>query len=137
MPDITDSPFYRVSVKALIFDDQNRLLVFQDSAGEFEMPGGGWEHDETLAECIARELYEEMRVKPQHIGDVRFVYTGPHDNGYHKCVIVVPVTLIAHDFQPTDDDLVAAKFITKEEFSELPFQFNEKAVKAYADKIWP
>jgi 8-oxo-dGTP diphosphatase len=137
MPTINDSPFYRVSVKALIFDDQHRLLVFQDDEGAYEMPGGGWEHGETLKECITRELYEEMRITPSHIGEVQFVYSGLHDTGYMKCVIVVPVTITSHDFQPTDDDLVAARFVTRDEFSELPFQFNEKAVLDYADQIWP
>lgn len=137
MPDITDSTFYRVSVKALIFDDTQRLLVFQDTAGEFEMPGGGWEHGETLNECITRELNEEMRVVPDQIGKVQFVYTGPHDSGYQKCFIVVPVTITSYDLRASGDDLAAAQFVNREEFRELPFQFNEKAALNYIDQIWP
>ena len=54
------SPFYRVSVKALVFDADDRLLVVQEPAAHWELPGGGWEHGETLEQCLARELHEEL-----------------------------------------------------------------------------
>jgi 8-oxo-dGTP diphosphatase len=136
MPTNPDSPFYRVSVKAVIFDADRKLLVFQDKDGEYEMPGGGWEHGETLEECITRELYEEMRVAPAEIGPVSFVYTAQHDKGYQKLCVIVPVTLKSHEFVPTEDDLVSARFITREEFMKLPFQSNEAAVRNQVDQIW-
>jgi 8-oxo-dGTP diphosphatase len=136
MPEVTDSTYYRVSVKALIFDDQQRLLVFQDKDGEYEMPGGGLEHDESLVECITRELYEEMRIVPATIGDVRFVYAGKSKTGIYKLRIAVDVTLQHHNFVPSDDDLTAARFVARDEFLKLPFQGSEQAVVAYADQIW-
>jgi ADP-ribose pyrophosphatase YjhB (NUDIX family) len=54
------SPFYRVSVKALVFDRDGRLLVVQEPDGLWEVPGGGWEHGESFEECLARELAEEI-----------------------------------------------------------------------------
>lgn len=132
-----DSPFYRVSVKALIFDDKRRLLVFQDTEGLYEMPGGGWEHGETLEECISRELYEEMRIEPRVIGPLQFVYSGPHEKGYQKLCLAVPVTVASHQFVPSDDDLAAARFVGRDEFAGLPFQFNEKHILDCLDRIWP
>ncbi len=132
-----DSPFYRVSVKALIFDDEKRILVFEDREGNWEMPGGGWEHGESLDECLKRELREEMSVTPEKIGPVAFIYTSIHHKGYHKLCIAVPVTLVAHAFIPSGDDLAEATFVTKEEFLNLPFQSNEAGIKPYVDQIWP
>jgi hypothetical protein len=54
------SPFYRVSVKALVFDRDGRLLVVQEPDGLWEVPGGGWEHGESFEKCLARELAEEI-----------------------------------------------------------------------------
>jgi 8-oxo-dGTP diphosphatase len=137
MPDVTDSSYYRVSIKALVFNDQNRLLVFQDNNGKYEMPGGGLEHGESLEEGLTRELYEEMRIEPDTIGDIKFVYSSQNDSGVFKLRIAVDVTLKNHKFEPSDDDLVAARFVQRDEFLALPFQGSEKAVQDYVEQIWP
>lgn len=137
MQSATGSPFYRVSVKALIFDGQRRLLVFQDKNGLYEMPGGGWEHGETLEECITRELHEEMRIVPATIGDIQFAYTGKSRKGFYRLNLVVLATLTHHNFHPSEDDLSAALFVTRAEFIELPFHSSGQTVVAYADQIWP
>jgi 8-oxo-dGTP pyrophosphatase MutT (NUDIX family) len=70
------STFYRVAVKCLVFDDTGRLLVAENEDGEFELPGGGWEHGESLEECIQRELQEELGVRAANIGAVEMVLQG-------------------------------------------------------------
>lgn len=59
------SPFYRVAVKGLIFDDQQRLLMCQTAHGKWEVPGGGWEFDETIEQAFSRELHEELGIDAQ------------------------------------------------------------------------
>ena len=54
------SPFYRVSLKAIVLDHQERLLLGQADNGNWEVPGGGWEHPETLERGLRRELLEEL-----------------------------------------------------------------------------
>jgi ADP-ribose pyrophosphatase YjhB (NUDIX family) len=137
IPPAIESTFYRVSIKALIFDDQRRLLVFQTSEGLWEMPGGGLEHGESLQEGLTRELYEEMRVVANTIGDIKFVYIGKSRKGFYRLRIAVVVTTKDHNFVPSDDDLVAARFVSRDEFLELPFQGSEKEVQDYVEQIWP
>lgn len=133
----SESPFYRVSVKALILDDQQRLLVFQDKDGQWELPGGGWEHGESLEACVVRELQEEMRIVPLSIGPVSFIYAGVSDRGYHKLRIAVPVTTETTEFVPSADNLVAARYVNSRELRALAFAPSEAPVLEYIDKIWP
>jgi ADP-ribose pyrophosphatase YjhB (NUDIX family) len=52
---------YRVSTKALITDDQGRLLlVREDDDPWWGLPGGGLEHDESITQGLKRELMEEV-----------------------------------------------------------------------------
>ncbi len=130
------STYWRVSAKVLIFDEQNRLLVFKASDGEWEMPGGGWEHDETYEQCVRRELAEEIGVGVQTIGPVLFVYPGKTDSGNPKINIVCKVEIDSSEILPTGDELVEAKYVSKEEFLRLPFSEGESPVTAHTDKIW-
>ena len=52
--------FYRVSLKALIRNDKNQILMVQEKKGDFSLPGGGWDYEEDLHTAIERELFEEI-----------------------------------------------------------------------------
>lgn len=131
------SPFYRVTVKALIFDAQRRLLILWTKNDKVELPGGGWEHGETLEECVKREVEEELHVGASHVGPIQFTYNLHHTaNNYMSLRLVVSASVDSHDFSP-DDGLVRAEFVTKERFMELDMMAHEGNVKDYVDQIWP
>lgn len=58
---------YKVVVKAIIFDEHQRVLVLHRSDTErktknshgFDFPGGGLEDDETVIDALKREVLEE------------------------------------------------------------------------------
>jgi len=131
------SAFYRVSVKALIFNDQQQLLVFKNTDNEWELPGGGWEHGETLENCLRRELMEELRLEIGAIGPVLAVYPNLHKRGYYKVCIALPVSAAVTNLKTYDKDLLSAKFVTKEQFLRLQFGLDEAGVLNYVDQIWP
>lgn len=55
------STFYRVSLKAVIRDEQGGVLVNKEGDSDtWNLPGGGWDHGETEHEALARELKEEL-----------------------------------------------------------------------------
>jgi 8-oxo-dGTP diphosphatase len=65
----------RNSAKALIFDDDNRLLCIRkrDELGHYLiLPGGGQEPGETLHDALRRECREEISAEVE-IGELRFV----------------------------------------------------------------
>lgn len=133
----TPSPFYRVTAKALIYDDQHRLLVVRNHNGNWELPGGGWEHDETFHEALGREVAEELGAGADTIGDVCFMYRGVNPKrGFMTLRLVAPVTLRHHDFT-VGDDIMEAKFINRDEFLSTDFTINEGDVREHLDKIFP
>lgn len=129
------SPFYRVALKGLVFDEAQRLLVVQADDGLWEMPGGGWEHDESIEECFNREFQEELGVGVEGVGDFAFLYRCINRRGYVPLRLAYRASVSSHDFKP-DDDIVAAKFVTRDEFMALNFAPDEATITEYVDQIW-
>lgn len=50
---------YRLSIKAIIKDESEKILLLRDTDGCWELPGGGLEHGETPHVGLAREIAEE------------------------------------------------------------------------------
>jgi 8-oxo-dGTP pyrophosphatase MutT (NUDIX family) len=136
------SPFYRVSAKALIFDESGRILVFGDDHGEWEMPGGGWEFDdESIEACLQREFMDEVGVGLATVGGhvVCCWRDFADDARGHRLRLAVRATLASTKFKLMGDDgevLTEARFVSKEEFLSLPFQPSERCVKNCVDQIW-
>lgn len=51
---------YRVSVKGLIYDNNGKLLFVREKSDTWDLPGGGLEHGESIAEALRRECREEL-----------------------------------------------------------------------------
>ena len=64
-----DSPqrhdyLFRVSLKAVIFNENNEVLIVKESDRDWwDIPGGGMDHGESIKEALARELKEEVSLK--------------------------------------------------------------------------
>jgi len=131
------SPFYRGTVKAIVFDKQNRLLVGagEENSTGWEMPGGGWEHNESLEECLRRELKEEFGAKIKKVGDTLFVYRGKSVHGWTILRIAVAVEL--ENFDLILGDMTEARFVSKDELLSLDFAADEGTIKGQVNLIWP
>lgn len=130
--------YYRVSIKPLIFDDEGRLLVGQNSDGLWAMLGGGWDHGETWQECVRREVREEIGAEVVSIGEAACFYRHTTLRGQPKISIAVPVEIASHTFtfNLDDEEIVAVRFVTKQEFLQLEFMQSEAAVQQCTDQIW-
>src|SRR6266550_1849012 len=105
------SPFYRVSAKAFIFDENKRLLMGRAPDGVWEPPGGGWEHNETIQECLERELIEELGVKLKSFNRIVAIYRGENVRGFQALKIGFETVLESRNFQY--GDLIEAKFVSQ------------------------
>lgn len=131
------STFYRVSVKALVFDREDRVLVIQNNDGTWELPGGGWEHTETLDQCLRREILEELGV------DV----TGIDTTTIHPCVghaaaarypwlkLAMVVELASQDFK-LDARMRDARYVTLTEFRKLTMHRSDQCLQDSAGLLW-
>ena len=130
------SPFYRVGVKALVLDDQQRLLLVFNENGNPELPGGGWEHNESMEAGLQRELQEEIGVQAQRLSPVQFVFRGVSVHGWHVLRVVVRVELKSYDFI-LGDGMTDTRWVTKSELLKLEFNDPaDAAIKDCVDQIW-
>jgi 8-oxo-dGTP pyrophosphatase MutT (NUDIX family) len=129
------STYYRVTCRAIILDDRMRVLVIENEDGTYEMPGGGWEHNETFEECVKREVKEELGVETLWVGDMWFSYRGRRKGWPWYLRLCVPVLVKSHDFK-LGPGMRGAHFVTKQVFLNTSFTKDEQPIKEYADKIW-
>jgi 8-oxo-dGTP pyrophosphatase MutT (NUDIX family) len=54
---------YPVSVKGVLFSPQGEVVLLLNEREEWELPGGRIELGESSAECLAREILEELTVQ--------------------------------------------------------------------------
>ncbi|HSX46169.1 MAG TPA: NUDIX hydrolase [Candidatus Saccharimonadia bacterium] len=132
------SPYYRVSLKAIVFDDDNRLLVIQTQDGFWELPGGGWEHGESMQHCLRREMMEELCLGVKHIDFKRiYPYSSKGRTGHFRLKLAVPVTVQDYDVKISDPDIKAHRFVTPQQLAKLDMVDSESGIKQHIPRIWP
>lgn len=52
--------WYRISIKALIYNDKWEFLLCKESSWLWDLPGGWLDHWENPRDCLKREVLEEM-----------------------------------------------------------------------------
>ena len=130
------SSFYRVTAKALIKDNDGRLLVVVNKDGHYEIPGGGLEHNETFEECLKRELHEELGIETCNIGKMVCVYTG-RSPVYDICTIrIAAFVSLGFDALAPGDGMVDYRYITKDELLASDIDYCEGSLKDYVSQIF-
>jgi A/G-specific adenine glycosylase len=114
---------------AVTFDDRGRVLVAQRNAddmlgGLWEFPGGKCEGGETLPECLAREMREELGVKVE-VGEqltvVRHAYTHFRITLHaFRCRVVAG--------KPRCLDCAAFRWATPAELNALPMSVADRKI---------
>ena len=134
------SPFYRVSVKALVSDEAGRLLVLQNTDHTWELPGGGWEHGETLEQCLRREIDEELGVEVAAI-DTSLIHpsVGLAPNAsYPWLKLALPVRLGGDRFTfgRGEERMRAARHMTLEQFAVAQMHRSDRCLQRDAERLW-
>ena len=125
---------YRVSAKALIMDEQGRVLCVKEGGDSYwSLPGGGVDFGENLREGLSRELYEEVGFVGNFEMDILGVETffnSRHD--VWKMSVVVKVAPDNFNFS-IGKDADAADYKDPQEFADSTLP-DEQYVYRYGYK---
>ena len=73
--------YYRISVKAICFDENDRILLAREDNGMWDILGGGLEHGEEPIACLRREIQEESGLEVISISEQpKYFVTAPRLN---------------------------------------------------------
>lgn len=109
--------FYRVSVKALIYNDEWEFLLCKEDNWVWDIPWGGLDHWESIEICIIRELQEEMWLEVTHINSIPKYFVTAHKTESKTRPWLVNVFYEVKvknlNFTPSDE-CIEIKFFNKE-----------------------
>jgi len=128
--------FYRISIKVLVKNLDDTLLVVQDTTnGTWEVPGGGLDHGETIEQTAKREIQEELGVALSKFGKEPIAITlGQHPNNYLTLMLYYWGELSNYNF--TLEEKFKSRFVGPDEFLGLEMLDDESPIKQHAAKIW-
>lgn len=120
---------WRVSAYVLVVQEDSLLIIKNKNEKLYDVPGGGVELGETIAEAIHREAMEEAGAKVK-IGKLIHVQEGffkhVNSNYYQTIQFFYTATLIGRRVDPTERSTVFVDFV---KLSELELYPLSEAVK--------
>jgi 8-oxo-dGTP pyrophosphatase MutT (NUDIX family) len=122
MTDYSNIPdsFYRVSIKALVLDEQGRFLLLRESDDSWSFPGGGYDYaDKSPREALVREIREEMSVEILTMDEhPSYLIVAKNADGLPQANIFYKTTLKNLEFTP-NEECQEVRFFTSEEALKL------------------
>lgn len=120
--------FYRVSIKALIYQD-NKLLLVKEPNGKWELPGGGLEIGESFLSCLTREIKEEIgvnviKMSSQPLYTWAVVYKDDQNRDKPKLILCFPVEVDSFNFKNDPEESIDIGFFSKEEIKNINLHPN-------------
>lgn len=73
-----ENSWYRISAKAIIFNEKWEFLLCKESNWTWDLPWGGIDHNELPIDCLARELKEEMWLVASYINEKPLYFITAH-----------------------------------------------------------
>lgn len=123
---------FRVSVKALIVNEQDQVLIVREHGHDWwDLPGGGVDHGESIKEALTRELAEEVSFEGEFSQEV-LVVEDPSYSINHKVYQIRVTFLIKTDnlrFK-AGDDCEEIKFVDPGIFADSQLT-NERKIFDY------
>jgi len=127
--------FYRVSIKGLVFDKENRLMFLKEENGLWDLPGGSMEHGETFQQTLVREIKEEMGVECEIIDkEPVAIWSGESKPGTFRIWIAFRIKLLTNNFVKSNE-YADYQFLDTSEFSKIQLRFGTKELISFIEKM--
>jgi len=134
-----EDSLYRVSVKALIFDQEYHILVLEYDAGGWGLPGGGVEHGESPRDALRRECQEELGITIQNISNLPVdivIEDLSHEIDTWSCKLLYEAQWEGVvDDMSLEEGIKQAVFIHPNELAHKKLVGSGKAALAYISKL--
>ena len=119
------SPYYRLSIKALVLNEEQKFLLLREANGKWELPGGGLDFGEDSREGLIREIQEEMGIQVTYIArqPSYFItaYFEPRNEWKANAIYITELENL--DFTPSDE-CQELRFFSVEEARQVPLLSN-------------
>lgn len=127
---------YRISVKALIHNEEWKFLLIQEENELWELPGGWLDYGEDPKNCLKREIREEMWLITLWIAtEPSYFYTTKSLKWRNIANVLYEVEVENYDFVPSEE-CRAIWFFTLEEARNLQTYPNiQEFLKHYNPRI--
>ena len=132
-----------VSMKAVILNERNELLIVQESAndpsrshvGKWDVPGGRLEFGEDPVEGLKRELKEEVGAEVEVLEPLDLSYWTPKKNGEEWYVVAVFVRcrINSESVKVSNFEHGAFKWVKKEELDQYTII---PSTKSALGRVW-
>jgi len=121
-----------VATSAVVLDEQGRVLMQQRAdSGNWALPGGAMELDESLVDSVIREVSEETGYKIEVTGLVG-TYTDPHqiiaysDGEVRRQFNICYTARITGGQLSISDESTDIRFVNKSELDTLPMHRTQR-----------
>jgi 8-oxo-dGTP pyrophosphatase MutT (NUDIX family) len=126
------------SVSVMLFDEGRLMLAQHKDTGLWATVGGAIEPDETPADAVVRECWEEtgLLVEPTEVlgvfGGPEFRILYPNSDVASYTVTVFEVRRIDGEPRPDGVEVVALRFVSRDEAAGLPMSVGTRVMIARA-----
>ncbi len=111
--------FYRISVKAIIHNDEGKFLLVKEENWLWQLPWWWVDYGENLQECLKREIREEMGLEVTFIADVpSYFYTSTNLKWWNIANALYETKVRNFEFMPSKE-CIEIWFFTFEEAKTL------------------
>jgi ADP-ribose pyrophosphatase YjhB (NUDIX family) len=133
------SEFY-AAAGAVIENEEQEILMVQEAKdhikGKWNFPGGGWESNESIIECVKREVLEETGYKVEITGFIGVYKELNQEDGSETIVFMFTSKPLAEKKEELESDIIQRKWVPAEEIEELKLRHKnrEKILVNYRKK---
>lgn len=117
---------YRVSVKGLIYED-GKLLFVRERSDTWDLPGGGLEHGEGIAEALRRECREELGAEIE-IASAAPIIIPTWSKKFNTPVLIIAYQVHLVSPPTTTTDVSELRYIGADELGQVELDSTLSAV---------